>query len=172
MTRRRADAPRWLAALACVAGLGCGESHGPPDAFNSRRDARLILDTSGPIAFPEIASDRRLVDLDEEDWDAVCEWRSTLRPIPAGFYYCTEEGVNCFDDPTCGVVPHDWTFEECVHPDRGFQQYFPHYAPSCEGTVAQFEECTRAQAEAVCFISFSREREPPICGVAFCDAPP
>ncbi len=134
------------AILLVAAAVGCGESHGPPDAFNSRRDARVIGDTSGPIAFPEIAGDRRLADLNESDWVALCEWRSTLRPIDADYYYCTADGENCLTDPA-GVcpLPHFWTRDSCADTEMGEASYWLG-RPPCTSTVEEWSLCIRAQA--------------------------
>lgn len=98
---------------------------------------------------------------------ALCEWRSTLRPIDADYYYCAPDGENCLADAEGPCqLPHVWTASDCADPTTGEASYWL-AGSSCLSTVEDWSLCIQAQADTVCFLSDGRY--PPSCEAVYCE---
>lgn len=140
-----------VALTACGLLAGCVDTHAPPDAYDRRRDVRWIFDTAGPLPVPGIEGSTRLVDLHASQWLLLCEWRSSIRPLPSDDYRCDDEGNVCPPETERFCGPYqNWRTEFCAVGPDSEPSYFAE-RPTCTSTVAQWLACARAQAEAVCY---------------------
>lgn len=156
MTPRLAT-PLVLIATLSVALSGCPSSHGDEAAGSDLLDSGPDGAAADAGDVLPVDGDRRLIELSDEEWRALCDWLASLPESPT--YFCNEATYIGPDAGTCDSCTfYDWRPERCFDPftgDTTGEVAFWRMQPGdCMATVAMWADCRRDQVEVRCFEAF------------------
>jgi hypothetical protein len=123
-----------------------------------------------------VDADRRMVDLTDDEWQALCQWYENQAPMRTP-YEC--DGRAAFMSPTTMCPAGDlcytyyWSATRCLltieanlFPTDEARARWTSAPSDCAVTVQQFAACVQARAGLVCWEAFA---QPPECAAAMCN---
>lgn len=132
-----------------VVGLSaCGQSHGG-----------LVTGVDGS---------RRMVDLADSDWLAVCRWFGSVRGAEPATYWCMGSHIDTSSQCPAGAGCrlYEWTDEYCL---ARYQPLWMSAPTTCPATVDEWAACINSQVALGCYMGMPTTAS--CTAVPTCDAP-